>query len=321
MRTWTISEADVGERLDLFLTGKMKDKTRSAIQKMIKNGQVTVNGNLRSVHRFLKQGDVVVWGEDHNPSAPPRRRRGGAPPLVVRGGKIEAPVTVAETDDWVVINKPAGLLVHPDAQTKQGTLIDWLITHDPSIARVGENPERPGIVHRLDREVSGLMIVAKNPAAYETLQKQFAERKVDKTYVALVHGTLSKEEGDIKLSIARSSSKARMAARPAGDGKAAWTHYRVLERFVGATLVELHILSGRTHQIRAHLYALGHPVIGDTLYMLRQTARRVETPRLMLESVGIAFDDVKTGERRAFTIEPDPNFDSLIRTFRHVHNR
>jgi 23S rRNA pseudouridine1911/1915/1917 synthase len=212
-----------------------------------------------------------------------------------------------------VIDKPAGLLVHPDAKTKTGTLIDWLLAHDPTIGKVGEDPVRPGIVHRLDREVSGLMVVAKSQRAYDDLKRQFAERKVEKRYLALVYGRVMKDEGDIKLRIARSTSQARMAARPAheAEGRAAWTHYRVRERLRGATLLDLEILSGRTHQIRAHLQAIGHPVVGDALYAPKKIPPRPVASRLMLQSVSLAFDDPASGERRSYSIPPDPAFREL----------
>ncbi len=311
MTTWTIDKTRAGERLDAFLRKERSDLSRSALQKQIKRGAFTVNGKTVAVHRFLKMGDEVAWEIEKPKLQPP------TPPL--SGGLDRVPMAlippiVSETPDWIVIDKPAGLLVHPDAVTKHPTLVDWLMEHDPAIARVGENPERPGIVHRLDREVSGLMVIAKTPQAYESLQQQFAKHETKKTYLALVHGELPKDEGDIKFRIARSTSKARMAARPEHEdgGRAAWTHYVVKQRWVGATLVELEILSGRTHQIRAHLHALGHPIIGDPIYTLRKTDRNIVAPRLMLQSIGLEFRDPTDGDLRTFSLNPDPLFSSLL---------
>lgn len=217
----------------------------------------------------------------------------------------ELPI-IDEAADWIVLDKPAGLLVHPDAQHETGTLVDLLLAHDPTIGKVGDDPERPGIVHRLDREVSGLMLVAKTHAAYESLQQQLKQRTMEKTYLLLVHGQPPEESGDIKFRIARSSTQPRMAARPVGEsaGRAAWTHYRVLKRFHGAALVEADILSGRTHQIRAHFHALGCPVIGDPLYQIKKTMRNLQAPRLMLQSIRLAFDDPKDGKRKSYTLAP-----------------
>jgi len=311
MQHWTIKLENMGERLDIFLTEKLAPLSRSAIQKAIKNGQITINEKKTTVHHLLKTGEKIQFHESKKDSII-------VPAIEKKREPIQNPTIIAESDAWLVINKPAGLLVHPDTKTQEGTLVDWLIKHDPKIAKVGENPERPGIVHRLDKEVSGLMVIAKTQAAYESLQEQFAQHKIEKIYLAFVHGEVSKEEGDIKFRIARSSTKARMAARPSGEdeGRAAWTHYAIKERFVGATLVEVQILSGRTHQIRAHFLALGHPIIGDELYKRLKTDRRINAPRLMLQSIGLSFDDPQTHKRHTFSLEPDIAFDKLTKEFR-----
>lgn len=316
---WTIDATGSGERLDVFVTSQLEEKTRSAVAKLLKNGAGTVNGKKATVHQFLKTGDVVEFND-----AVGAPLAGALPGQSGRAGTRPAPTTLPplqilkETDDWLVLNKPAGLLVHPDHEHPSGTLIDLLVAHHPPMAKIGEDPSRPGIMHRLDRDVTGLMVIAKTQSAFDDLKRQFAEHSVDKEYLALVHGELSHDEGDIKFRIARSKSKARMAARPEGEkeGKAAWTHYKVVKRFRGATLVELKILSGRTHQIRAHMHGLGHPVIGDTLYVLRQTDRNVDSPRLLLQSTSLSFTDPATGEREHFTVPPDPAFDAMMKTFK-----
>jgi 23S rRNA pseudouridine1911/1915/1917 synthase len=310
-----IDEQNAGERLDVFLTTVIEGVTRSALAKRIKAGAVTVNGKEATVHRFLKKGDEVVFDEEaetdqrndsekKKPSASPKK----LPPLKV----------IEETDAWLVIDKPTGLLVHPDAGTEHGTLVDLLVAHDPKIAKVGEDPSRPGIMHRLDKDVSGLMVIAKTQDAYDHLKKQFAEHSVEKRYLALVHGELPHDQDDITFRIARSSRGGRMAAIPTGskEGKAARTHYNVIKRFRGATLVELEIFSGRTHQIRAHMHGLGHPVIGDSLYVLRQTDRNVTAPRLLLQSITLGFNDPTTEQRIRFTLPADPAFDAVMKTFK-----
>ncbi|MSR85445.1 RluA family pseudouridine synthase [Candidatus Uhrbacteria bacterium] len=310
MKQWTIKAKGAGERLDVFLTEQLVGQTRSALQKLIKDGSVQVNNQQASVHCFLKVGDKIKY---RPLSITAKAEAEDDKRTEINDQKAPSPKIIGETADWLVIDKPAGLLVHPDKTYKTGTLVDWLIEHDPKIGRVGENPERPGIIHRLDREVSGLMIVAKTQAAYEALQKQFKERQIEKTYLALVHGELPQNEGDIKFRIARSSTQPRMAARPSQEtqGRAAWTHYQVTERFVGATLVEVQILSGRTHQIRAHFHALGYPIMGDALYIRKKTDRNIKAPRIMLQSIALSFVDPKTQEKKSFTLPPDPAFGEL----------
>ena len=222
---------------------------------------------------------------------------------------------IEETDSFLVIQKPAGILVHPDTKHSSGTLIDMLLAYRPSLARIGEDPSRPAIVHRLDKDVSGLMLVAKTQQAYDYFKHLFKERTIKKTYLAFVYGELPQQEGDIRFRIARSTTSARMAARPKQEeaGRAAWTHYVVLERFRGATLVEVQIISGRTHQIRAHFFALGHPIIGDPLYEAKHATRNIEADQLMLQSIGLTFTDPVTDEPRDYVLIPDPRFEELKR--------
>lgn len=308
MPSWITEPADKEMRLDVFLTRETPDLTRSAIKKAITYGKITINGKVASVHQFLKTGNIIVWDD----TAPTLRR-----PLIKKETLL--PKIIKETTDWLVVEKPRGLLTHPSSSSKEATLVDWFLDHVPTATKVGEDPSRPGIVHRLDRDVSGLMVIAKTQSAFDFLKKAFAQREVEKKYLAMVHGEISKEEDEIKLRIARSSSKPRMAARPPKDGgKAAWTHYRVLERFVGATLVDVEILSGRTHQIRAHFHGIGHPIMGDTIYTRKQTDRNLVPPCLLLQSVHLAFNDPATGERETFDLTPDPAFD-LVRTQLRSH--
>lgn len=313
---WTVTSDQVGTRLDLFVCAQLPHLSRSAIAKRIKNGDVQVNGKSVSVHRFLKKNDVVEF-DDESPSRSKkitaRDADAGTTPAKL--------VIIDETKDVLVIDKPAGLLVHPVTNKEESSLVDLLLAHDPTLKSVGENPERPGIVHRLDKEVSGLMVIAKTQRGFDHLKRQFAEHHVDKRYLALVHGVPRHAEGDIKFRIARSTSKARMAARPSHEteGKAAWTHYRVLESFNGAALLELRILSGRTHQIRAHLLALGNPVVGDPLYTLRRIGRRITSPRLLLQAVYLSFKDPVTEEDRVYTLAPDPAFQNVINTLDRSH--
>jgi 23S rRNA pseudouridine1911/1915/1917 synthase len=313
---WNIGPEEAGQRLDVFLASKMPDLTRSAIAKKIKEGAGLVNGKKTTVHKFLKAGDKVEFN-----GAPTQR----APSIHLRNQSIEETprrfdlneIIIKETPDWIVVNKPAGLLVHPDSQHPRGTLIDLLIAHFPPLAKIGEDPERPGIVHRLDKDVSGLMVVAKTQDAFDNLKQQFSHHQTKKVYLAMVEGAPPKEEGDIKFRIARSGTQARMAARPITDqrGKAAWSHYKVIQKMRRHSLLKVEILSGRTHQIRAHLFALGCPVVGDDLYKNKKTKylrNETDAGRIMLQSIELTFDDPKTNERMTFILPPDQSFDTYL---------
>lgn len=310
-QTWTIEAQDAGKRLDVFLTEQLPDVTRSNISKFLKRGSGSVNGKTVNTHHFLKIGDVVAYSDEVI------RERVAAP----MNADVPHLEIIDETPDYLVINKPSGLLVHPDSKQQTGTLIDALLAHDPKIAKLGDDPERPGLVHRLDREVSGLMVIPRTQDAFDNLKRQFAEHSVDKRYLALVYGEIDIDEGDLKFRIARSKTKNRMAAHPEGEkeiGKAAWTHFKTLHRYHNATLLELTILSGRTHQIRAHLLAFNHPVIGDPLYKRRVEDRRLTVPRILLQSVHLAFNDPTTGALKSYDIDPVPEFGQTTKLLKHL---
>ena len=302
------------QRLDVFLSETVEGLTRSQAKKRIETGDVTVNGKPAAVHRFLNEGDIVEMKPLSAVVSDTRRTVAAAP----RRESVMAMRIIAETPSWLVAFKPAGVLMHPTSKGETDTFIDAVIAHAPEVAKVGEDPAEPGIVSRLDRDVSGLVVVAKTQDAYEDLKRQFKTRKVDKTYLALVYGDVPQVEGDLKFRIGRSTTKARMAAMPkeSNEGRAAWTHYAVEERLNGAALLTLHILTGRSHQIRAHLFAFNHPVIGDPLYAPRSAKRNITAPRLMLESIALEFDDPETGERKSFTIDPDPAFEEIKKQLR-----
>jgi 23S rRNA pseudouridine1911/1915/1917 synthase len=311
---WTIKPESAGQRLDVFLADKMPDTTRSAISKKLKAGAGSIDGKKAAVHTFLKVGQKVRFEQIVATTVRHEKQIRVAQPVTIKLKDI----VIKETPDWIVVNKPAGLLVHPDSQHEDGTLIDVLIAHFPPLAKVGEDPSRPGVVHRLDKEVSGLMVVAKTQDAYDNFKQQFSHHQTKKVYLALVQGAPPKEDGDIRFRIARSGTHARMSARPENDprGKVAWSHYRVLKRIKNYTLLEVEILSGRTHQIRAHLFALRCPVVGDQLYKTSNLQERVDArhpARLMLQSVELTFDDPQTGERLTFSIPPDPSFEEFMK--------
>lgn len=267
-------------RLDIFLTGKLGDLSRSQVKKLILHERILVNGKKPSVHQFLKEGDRISLTEDTGPDI---------------GALPDIPV-LEKGDGYVVIDKPAGVLVHPaKADAKEPTLVDWIKQNFPEAAGVGY-AERPGIVHRLDRDTSGVMVIATSQAMYDHLKQQFLNREVKKQYVALVHGRLRDDEGEITFAIGRSRNKGRMAARPQDvyeTDREAVTRYKVLERLRKPfTLVEARPLTGRTHQIRVHFQSLGFPVVGDQVYTITKQPSRINLGRHFLHSQQLTFTDI-----------------------------
>lgn len=238
--------------MDRFLAAAQTDLSRSQIQTLIRDGRVTVNGLAARASHKLRAGDAVAFE--------PR------PPRIVALEPEEIPLAVVHEDaDLLVIDKPAGLVVHPGAGRPRGTLVHALLHRDPAIADVG-GEGRPGIVHRLDRETSGLMVVARTPRAYRALVDMIRDRAVHRTYRALVWGSPRASGGAIEAAIGRDPrSRKRMAVVTRG-GKPARSRWRVIERFGIATLLEVALDTGRTHQIRVHLQHLKLPVVGDPAY-------------------------------------------------------
>ncbi len=300
--SFAVEPTAAGRRLDLWLAKKLPNVSRTRLKALVVEGLVSVDGRAVKAATRLKAGQRVVV------SVPP------PPPETLIAEPIPLRV-IYEDPDVLVLDKPARLVVHPGAGQRTGTLAHALLAHAPSTAGVG-GPRRPGIVHRLDKGTSGLLVVAKSPRAYAGLTEQLARRQVTRRYWALVHGEPRQAEGTIDAPIGRHPHhRTRMAVLPAGKGKRAVTRFRVLERFKGFTYLAAQLETGRTHQIRVHLASLGHPVVGDLTYRLRSTPR-ITDPALAalvegldgvaLHAASLAFAHPVTGARLEFA-SPLPN--------------
>lgn len=280
-----VGPEQAGERLDRFLADRFKTTSRSRLQKYIAQGYVLVNEKAVAAHHALRTGDRVVIGVADSPIITPER-----------WSQIR---TIAKTDDYLIVDKPSGVLTHPAPTVHEKTLSDWIIENYPEVKGVGDDPSRPGIVHRLDRGVSGLLVVARNQKMFLELKSQFQARTISKTYLALVHGAIN-HDGEISLSITRSrSDRRKMVARPDNVGRPAKTTFTIEQAFPHFTLLRVHPETGRMHQIRVHLRAIGHPIVGDALYASRN-AQSAHIDRPFLHSIEIVFSDL-SGQRQEFT--------------------
>ena len=270
---------DRGKRIDQFLRERLPQYSRSRLQDWIEQGRVLVNGSPEKRSYLLKDAERI------------HVQPGELAPL--RATPEDLPLDILYEDaDVIAINKPAGMVVHSGAGQHSGTLVNAVLHRFQKVSSVGGDL-RPGIVHRLDRFTSGVILVARNDAAHRSLAEQFASRQVEKIYVALVHGRVKNDQGSINTPIARDpQARVRMTARLA-HGRHATTSYQVLKRFEKFTLLEVKIGTGRTHQIRVHLASIHHPVAGDKLY----GAPASELGRYFLHARQIAFTSPGTGER------------------------
>jgi len=318
VRTERIRVEEPGrQRLDAFLAAELRDLSRSAIQRLIRQGQVTVSGEVRPASYRVRQGDEIVV------NIPEPR------PAEVRPERLDIDV-LYENADLVVVNKPKGMAAHPAPGSPHGTLVNALLAKVKDLSGIG-GVERPGIVHRLDKDTSGLLVVAKNDRAHLDLSRQIRARTAVRKYLALVWGEPKFEEAVVQAPIGRHpKDRKRMAVIRDVDrhpAREAVTELKVLERYRGFALLEAKLLTGRTHQIRIHASYLGHPVVGDPLYggtkreipMAVRGREREELARLLeslqgqaLHAYELSFDHPTSGERMVFQSPPPPDMAALI---------
>ena len=278
-------------RLDQFLARELPKFSRSRIQTLIRNHDITLNGSPTLPRQIVRAGDLIDLNE------PPPEKIDNLPEAI--------PLDVLyEDEELIVINKPPGLVVHPGAGQREHTLVNALLYHFPKLSGIG-GKERPGIVHRIDKETSGCLVVAKTDQAHRRLSAQFAERKVEKVYLALVGGKLRRSAGTIDEQIGRHPVHRKRMSVTSRHGRPAKTDYQVLSSSSDVSLVACTLHSGRTHQIRVHLHHLGHPVLGDKVYGGKFAK---SFPRQMLHAWKLGFEHPRTGEWKRFEAPPPSDF-------------
>jgi 23S rRNA pseudouridine1911/1915/1917 synthase len=293
---------DRGLRLDVFLAQRLENLTRSQIQLLNRSGAIRIEGHPDKSGYRIRGGETI---EVDLHSLQPAPLTPEQIPLQIH----------FEDQDIAVVDKPAGLVVHPGSGTNGATLVHGLLFHFQDLSNVG-GEARPGIIHRLDKKTSGLLVVAKNNVAHARLSKDFQDRKVQKTYIALVHGKLRQPSGTIELSVGRHPTiRTKMSVSPT-RGRSAFTEYRVVEEFRGFSLLEVNIKTGRTHQIRVHLSAIGHPVVGDDVYGERSYKEFVRKfgvfDRYFLHAAVLRFTHPMTGKVLEFQSPLPPELRNLL---------
>ena len=297
MEIFTIETDDVNKRVDVFLNEEMEDVSRSALQKNIEKGNITVNGEKISKNYKLRLGDIV---EAELP-----------PPENIDIVPEDIPLDIMyEDDDLIVINKPQNMVVHPAPGHYTGTLVNALMFHCGDNLSGINGVLRPGIVHRIDKDTSGVLVIAKSDLAHKGLSEQLAEHSMKRVYNAIVYNSFSEESGTVDRNIDRSKNDRKKMAVVMQGGRNAVTHYKVIEKLGKYTCVELQLETGRTHQIRVHMSYIGHPLLGDPVYGPKKCPFNLNGQVLHAKVLG--FIHPRTGEYMEFNSELPDYFSSLI---------
>lgn len=297
MKIFTIETDDVNKRVDVFLNEEMEDISRSALQKNIEKGNITVNGEKISKNYKLRIGDIV---EAELP-----------PPENIDIVPEDIPLDIMyEDDDLIVINKPQNMVVHPAPGHYTGTLVNALMFHCGDNLSGINGVLRPGIVHRIDKDTSGVLVIAKSDLAHKGLSEQLAEHSMKRVYNAIVYNSFSEESGTVDRNIDRSKNDRKKMAVVMQGGRNAVTHYKVIEKLGKYTWVELQLETGRTHQIRVHMSYIGHPLLGDPVYGPKKCPFNLNGQVLHAKVLG--FIHPRTGEYMEFNSELPDYFSSLI---------
>jgi len=306
---FVITEGENPKRLDVFLANRERDLSRSAIQRLIEKGRVRLNGEPARASQKIKPGDRITFDV---PKAEPLELHGEPIPLEI----------LHEDDALLVLNKPPGLVVHPAPGHWRGTLVNALLHHfqtsGGTVSTIG-GKERPGLVHRLDKETSGIMVIAKTDQAHRGLAAQFKQHTITRMYEALVWGVPRKSHGVIELAIGRDTKERKKFSARTTRPKPSVTEYKVVERFGRiASRVELFPKTGRTHQLRVHMTALGHPLLGDPTYGGRKVKalEALDIPRVMLHARTLGFAHPASGKPMTFTSTLPPDMDAVLSVLR-----
>lgn len=304
--TILVETPDSGKRLDLYIASRISNCSRSVATNLIRSGKIRVQGMIRKPGYRVKAGDEI---------------RGCIPPPVPIPFKPEPiPIEILhEDDEIIVINKQPGLVVHPAPGHYSGTLVNALLFHCPNLKGIG-GALRPGIVHRLDKDTSGVLVVAKNDKAHHYLSKQFKSRRVKKAYLALVYGNMESDSGSISLPIGRHPVDRKKMSTTSRKSRVAETAWQIKERFEWASLIAVNLKTGRTHQIRVHCAAIKHPVMGDKVYGLRKSGKNVTcgknllglVQRQMLHAWRIGLTHPETEEMVSFEAPIPPDMQAVI---------
>ncbi len=307
-QTFTVSVDDDGQRIDVYLSSKTS-LSRSSIQELIISGAVTVNGMaVKPSYKVRMEGRIQVIFPERETAT-----------LVAEPLPIEV---IYRDEDLIVANKPPGMVMYPAAGHSGGTLMNAIAWLADRLATVGA-PVRPGVVHRIDKDTSGLVVVALSDEAYFGLVSQFRERTIERSYIALVYGSMKEDRGEIELKIGRSPLHRKKMSTRVKRGKPALTSWRVLERYSLATMIEAKLATGRTHQIRVHFSALGHPVLGDRDYggktSLRLNNMVLKIPRQMLHAERLGFSHPVTGKWLEFRVPLPEDMMEVVRVLRGAY--